>query len=99
MRDEAKAKRAEEAVRFSPCLRTHLWSNILLSIIQKHFFDLQSQADKIARFEQNLRAHNSMALHPNFLAAKFREEYDKDRVRQRQSREGSQSAAKEEGEA
>ncbi|KAJ8584288.1 hypothetical protein M405DRAFT_866345 [Rhizopogon salebrosus TDB-379] len=78
MRDEAKAKRAEEA---------------------KHFFDLQSQADKIARFEQNLRAHNSMALHPNFLAAKFREEYDKDRVRQRQSREGSQSAAKEEGEA
>ena len=67
--------------------------------MQKHFFDLQSQADKIARFEQNLRARNGMALHPNFLAAKFREEYDKDRMRSRQSREGNQSATKEEGEA
>ncbi|OAX44650.1 hypothetical protein K503DRAFT_852508 [Rhizopogon vinicolor AM-OR11-026] len=78
MRDEAKAKRAEEA---------------------KQFFDLQSQGDKIARFEQTLRAHNGMALHPNFLAAKFREEYDRDRMRLRQSREGSQSVIKEEGEA
>ncbi|KAG2157102.1 hypothetical protein DEU56DRAFT_905775 [Suillus clintonianus] len=78
MRDEAKAKRAEEA---------------------KHHFDLQSQADKIAGFEQKLRAHNSMALHPNFLAAKFREEYDKERARLRHHRERSQSATKEEGEA
>ncbi|KAG1753498.1 hypothetical protein EDB19DRAFT_1669568 [Suillus lakei] len=78
MRDEAKAKRAEEA---------------------KHHFDLQSQADKIAGFEQKLRANNGMALHPNFLAAKFREEYDKERARLRHDRERSRSAAKEEGEA
>jgi len=67
--------------------------------MQKHFFDLQSQADKIARFEQNLRARNCMALHPNFLAAKFREEYDRDRMRLRQNREGSEITIKEEGEA
>jgi hypothetical protein len=78
MRDEAKAKRAEEA---------------------KHHFDLQSQADKIAGFEQKLRANNCMALHPNFLAAKFREEYDKERARLRHDRERSRSATKEEGEA
>ncbi|KAG1756775.1 uncharacterized protein EDB91DRAFT_1241823 [Suillus paluster] len=79
MRDEAKAKRAEEA---------------------KHFFDLQSQADKIAGFEQKFRApHNGVALHPNFLAAKFREEYDKERARLRHGRERSLSATKEEGEA
>ncbi|KAG2132518.1 uncharacterized protein EDB93DRAFT_903916 [Suillus bovinus] len=78
MRDEAKAKRAEEA---------------------KHHFDLQSQADKIASFEQKLRANSCMALHPNFLAAKFREEYDKERVRLRHDRERSRSATKEEGEA
>ncbi|KAG2368561.1 hypothetical protein BDR07DRAFT_1390934 [Suillus spraguei] len=78
MRDEAKAKRAEEA---------------------KHHFDLQSQADKIASFEQKLRANNCMALHPNFLAAKFREEYDKERARLRHDRERSRSATKEEGEA
>ncbi|KAG1782492.1 hypothetical protein EV702DRAFT_385715 [Suillus placidus] len=78
MRDEAKAKRAEEA---------------------KHHFDLQSQADKIAGFEQKLRANSCMALHPNFLAAKFREEYDKERARLRHDRERSRSATKEEGEA
>jgi len=78
MRDEAKAKRAEEA---------------------KHHFDLQSQADKIAGFEQKLRANNCMALHPNFLAAKFREEYDKEKARLRHDRERSHSATKEEGEA
>jgi len=78
MRDEAKAKRAEEA---------------------KHHFDLQSQADKIASFEQKLRANNCMALHPNFLAAKFREEYDKEKARLRHDRERSHSATKEEGEA
>ncbi|KAG1827290.1 uncharacterized protein BJ212DRAFT_1311338 [Suillus subaureus] len=78
MRDEAKAKRAEEA---------------------KYHFDLQSQADQIAGFEQKLRANNCMALHPNFLAAKFREEYDKERTRLRHDRERSRSATKEEGEA
>ncbi|KAG0707755.1 hypothetical protein DFH29DRAFT_895178 [Suillus ampliporus] len=78
MRDDAKAKRAEEA---------------------KHYFDLQSQADRIAGFETKLRAHTGMALHPNFLAAKFREEYDKERARLRHGRERSRSVAKEEGEA
>jgi hypothetical protein len=93
MRDEAKAKRAEEAVCFFSC------SHGILFLIraQKHHFDLQSQADKIAGFEQKLRANNCMALHPNFLAAKFREEYDKERARSRHDRE--RSTTKEEGEA
>lgn len=72
---------------------------LFLIRVQKHHFDLQSQADKIAGFEQKLRANNCMALHPNFLAAKFREEYDKERARQRHDRERSRSATKEEGEA
>lgn len=72
---------------------------LFLIRVQKHHFDLQSQADKIAGFEQKLRANNCMALHPNFLAAKFREEYDKERARLRHDRERSRSATKEEGEA
>ncbi|KAI6039075.1 hypothetical protein EDC04DRAFT_1826882 [Pisolithus marmoratus] len=62
MRDEARAKRAEEA---------------------KISFDLQAQAEKIARFERRLRAENSSVLHPNFLAAKFRDEWEMERRRRR----------------
>lgn len=62
MRDEARAKRAEEA---------------------KITFDLQAQAEKIARFERRLRGENSSALHPNFLAAKFRDEWEIERRRRR----------------
>ncbi|KZT70119.1 hypothetical protein DAEQUDRAFT_764869 [Daedalea quercina L-15889] len=48
MRDEARAKRAEEA---------------------KQTFDLQAAHEKILRFEEKLRAHNSIALYPNVLGA------------------------------
>ncbi|KAF8447965.1 hypothetical protein L210DRAFT_3527577 [Boletus edulis BED1] len=71
MRDEARAKRAEE---------------------MKSTFDLQSQADKIARFERRLRAENSTVLHPNFLAAKMRDEWELERHHRR-------ATSKEEGEA
>ncbi|KAF9246522.1 hypothetical protein BU15DRAFT_70603 [Melanogaster broomeanus] len=75
MRDEARARRAEEA---------------------KFTFDLQSQADKIARFEQRLRAVNSTVLHPNFLAAKFRDEWELEKRNRQRDEQGIQ---KEEGEA
>ena len=59
---------------------------------QKFTFDLQSQADKIAHFEQRLRAENSTVLHPNFLAAKLRDEWELERRSRR-------ATGKEEGEA
>ncbi|KIL00401.1 hypothetical protein PAXRUDRAFT_821684 [Paxillus rubicundulus Ve08.2h10] len=68
MRDEARAKRAEEA---------------------KFTFDLQSQADNIARFEQRLRAENSTVLHPNFLAAKFRDEWELEKRNKRRDERGT----------
>ncbi|KAI6005947.1 hypothetical protein EDD15DRAFT_2359068 [Pisolithus albus] len=55
----------------------------------KVMFDLQAQAEKIARFERRLRAENSSVLHPNFLAAKFRDEWEMDRRRQRDDRGAS----------
>jgi len=67
MRDEARARRAEEG---------------------KFTFDLQCQADKIARFEQRLRAENSTVLHPNFLAAKMRDEWELERRNRRPKEEG-----------
>ncbi|KIM65256.1 hypothetical protein SCLCIDRAFT_537052 [Scleroderma citrinum Foug A] len=73
LRDEARAKRAEDA----------------------HTFDLQAQADKIARFERRLRAEGSSVLHPNFLAAKFRDEWEMERRRRRDDR-GPSSMNKEE---
>ncbi|KAH7914654.1 hypothetical protein BJ138DRAFT_1110329 [Hygrophoropsis aurantiaca] len=78
MRDEARARRAEEA---------------------KHTFDLQAQAEKIARFERRLKDEGSTALHPNFLAAKFRDEYERERIRKRAKERDSRSEIKEEGEA
>lgn len=60
--------------------------------MQKYTFDLQSQADKVARFEQRLRAEGSTVLHPNFLAAKFRDEWEVERRNRR-------GTPKEEGEA
>ncbi|KIJ17407.1 hypothetical protein PAXINDRAFT_154695 [Paxillus involutus ATCC 200175] len=68
MRDEARARRAEEA---------------------KFTFDLQSQADNIARFEQRLRAENSTVLHPNFLAAKFRDEWELEKRNKRRDERGN----------
>ncbi|CCM03109.1 uncharacterized protein FIBRA_05229 [Fibroporia radiculosa] len=51
MRDDARAKRADEA---------------------KRSFDLQSAHDKIARFEEKLRARKSIAAFPNILGAYFK---------------------------
>jgi hypothetical protein len=52
--------------------------------LQEHSFDLQAQVDKIARFEDRLRQDCRMALYPNFMAAKWREVYDKTRSRQKE---------------
>ncbi|CAL1705070.1 unnamed protein product [Somion occarium] len=56
MRDEARAKRAEEA---------------------KHAFDLQAAANKIAKYEDKLRARKSTALFPNILGASFKDAFDR----------------------
>ncbi|CAA7271701.1 unnamed protein product [Cyclocybe aegerita] len=48
-------------------------------------FDLQAQHEKIARFEDRLRADRSAALYPNFLAAKWRETYEKEKRRQKEA--------------
>lgn len=44
-------------------------------------FDLQGQAEKMARFEEVLRQRRSSALYPNFLAAKWREEWEREKRR------------------
>lgn len=68
-------------------------------------FDLQGQADKIARFEEVLRRRHSSALYPNFLAAKWREEWEREKRRahkreyqQHQQQNVNTDNAKEEGE-
>jgi hypothetical protein len=53
----------------------------LISKTQKVSFDLQGQAEKMARFEEELRRRRSSALYPNFLAAKWREEWEKEKRR------------------
>ncbi|XP_006458129.1 hypothetical protein AGABI2DRAFT_183216 [Agaricus bisporus var. bisporus H97] len=45
----------------------------------KHTFDLQAPAEKMARFEETLRQRRSSALYPNFLAAKWREEWEREK--------------------
>ncbi|KJA27216.1 hypothetical protein HYPSUDRAFT_35816 [Hypholoma sublateritium FD-334 SS-4] len=79
LRDEAKAKRTEEA---------------------QHSFDLQAQYDKISRFEDKLRAERSSALWPNFMGAKWRDEYERERRRQKeqQNQETAYDNTREEGE-
>ncbi|KAL0954770.1 hypothetical protein HGRIS_003720 [Hohenbuehelia grisea] len=47
----------------------------------KNTFDLQAQVDKIARFEEKLRSIRSGAMWPNSLAAKWRDVYEKGRIR------------------
>ncbi|KAF5358134.1 hypothetical protein D9756_001574 [Leucocoprinus leucothites] len=47
----------------------------------KKSFDLQGQAEKMARFEEVLRHRRSSALYPNFLAAKWREEWEREKRR------------------
>ncbi|KIK08629.1 hypothetical protein K443DRAFT_672153 [Laccaria amethystina LaAM-08-1] len=51
-------------------------------------FDLQAQHEKISRFEDKLKAAHSSALYPNFLAAKWREEYELERRRRERAQEG-----------
>ncbi|KAH6918586.1 hypothetical protein BKA70DRAFT_20837 [Coprinopsis sp. MPI-PUGE-AT-0042] len=46
-------------------------------------FDLQSQNDKISRFEERLRASQSGALYPHYMAGKWREHYERSRARER----------------
>ena len=46
-------------------------------------FDLQAQFDRISRFEEKLKAVHSAALFPNFLAAKWRQEWEKEKRRQK----------------
>lgn len=50
-------------------------------------FDLQAQHEKISRFEDKLKAAHSSALYPNFLAAKWREEYELERRRKERAQE------------
>jgi len=66
----------------------------------EHSFDLQAQFDKISRFEERLRQDCSNALYPNFMAAKWRDIYDKTRNRQKEQewRESSFPNGREEGE-
>ena len=51
------------------------------SLGQKHVFDLQAQWDKISRFEERLRREQSSVLFPNFLAAKFKDDWEWQRRR------------------
>ncbi|TFK43164.1 hypothetical protein BDQ12DRAFT_674505 [Crucibulum laeve] len=79
MREDARAKRAEEA---------------------KYSFDLQEQTDKIARFEEPMRQVQSYALFPNSLAARWRQDWDERRARDKrgQKHERNSSNTVEEGE-
>jgi hypothetical protein len=46
---------------------------------QKCALDLQGQWDKILRFEERLRHEKSSVLYPNFLAAKFKDDWERQR--------------------
>ncbi|KAF8902142.1 hypothetical protein CPB84DRAFT_1846546 [Gymnopilus junonius] len=64
-----------------------------------HSFDLQAQFDKISHFEEILRADHSSALYPNFLAAKWREVWERGRRRPKEWTEPTDPMnGKEEGE-
>lgn len=93
MREEAKAKRKAESVRYVTFL-SDFGSN---GVHQAHSFDLQAQAEKIARFEENLR--NTQALYPNVIAGRWKQSYDETRRMQREQEQWAIDAAmKEEGE-
>ncbi|PPQ71975.1 hypothetical protein CVT24_008192 [Panaeolus cyanescens] len=82
MREEAKAKREQEAL---------------------HSFDLQAQYEKISRFEETLRSTRSLALFPNFLGAKWKDVYEKEKMKQKEmawqgSQDSQMANGKEEGE-
>lgn len=67
-------------------------------------FDLQAQSDKIIRFEERLRMDHSSALYPNFLAAKWRELWEREKHKATKEQEwsegrnGDEAGEREEGE-
>ncbi|KAF5380973.1 hypothetical protein D9615_003954 [Tricholomella constricta] len=66
-------------------------------------FDLQAQSDKIGRFEERLRVEQSSALYPNFLAAKWRELWERERRKAKEQgwadgRNWGETGEREEGE-
>ncbi|KAF8077947.1 hypothetical protein FPV67DRAFT_1662726 [Lyophyllum atratum] len=66
-------------------------------------FDLQAQTDKIIRFEERLKKDHSSALYPNFLAAKWRELWERERRKAKEQgwtegRYGAEAGEREEGE-
>jgi hypothetical protein len=62
---------------------------LLTLIMQKTTFDLQASWDKINRFEERLRANRCSALYPNLFAAKFKDEYERERrKKERDARAG-----------
>lgn len=67
MRDEARAKRQQEAV--SPIV---VYISRLLTNLQTVSFNLAAQHDKIEAFTRRLEARRSPAIWPNTLAAKFK---------------------------
>ncbi|KAF9464701.1 hypothetical protein BDZ94DRAFT_460985 [Collybia nuda] len=75
------------------------------SVEAKQTFDLQEQTDKISRFEDQLRRVRSSALYPNFLAAKWRELWEREKKKVENDRIWTEvdrnwtSGTREEGEA
>ncbi|KAF5330731.1 hypothetical protein D9619_005759 [Psilocybe cf. subviscida] len=66
-----------------------------------HSFDLQAQAEKIARFEETLRHTygNSNALYPNVMAGRWKQSYEENKRLQREQEQWAMDTAmKEEGE-
>ncbi|KAF9052632.1 hypothetical protein BJ165DRAFT_1400075 [Panaeolus papilionaceus] len=68
-----------------------------------HSFDLQAQYEKISRFEETLRSTRSIALFPNFLGAKWKDVYEKEKAKQKEaawqgSQDSQMSNGREEGE-
>ncbi|PPQ66062.1 hypothetical protein CVT26_010804 [Gymnopilus dilepis] len=99
--DGATPRRAKEEERRKELNRMRDEARLKRAAEAAHFFDLQAQFEKISRFEERLRAERSSALYPNFLAAKWREVYERDRRRPKEQEwNGPADAAnaKEEGE-
>lgn len=102
MREEAKAKRKAESVRnVAHFALIFLWCRGSNVVRQTHSFDLQAQAEKIARFEETLRHTygNSNALYPNVMAGRWKQSYEENKRLQREQEQWAMDTAmKEEGE-
>lgn len=83
MRDEARAKR-DEALVSRQGVSNSPKSNHPIQCVT---FDLQAQWDKISTFEDTLKQQRSSVLFPNIFAAKFRDEYERNkRQKEKESR-------------